>query len=387
VAGEAGLSPAEIRARLEARTDAPFADLDAMAGADRRGRAAEVTELSRFDFEQQLSAILHSDRDFTEAAADISAAIAPSVGRASDHGDPRGGAPMLARLDGAVQAELEAQVAAAPDGAGGRAGLVSLGTLKSLVSHALKIGWRVYQRVRTGRDHGTHATIVEEILRELYANLIGGTIWQGMKEDAAAHFAGGGAGAMLLDAIEAAAKRPILLVGHSAGAIWASEMLLEMARRKSKVKVDLVLLAPAVRGRLFAEAIAAAAGQIERFRMFCMGDARERLDPVMGKGTGFLYPSSLLYLVSGLFEADGDADAVDAPLLGLERFRKWQGGALGPAEDAAAGAIRAFLAGKDHAEVYAEEDSGAGRRSDGRSHGGMDDDTGTLESVATFFLP
>ncbi len=384
VAAEAGLRPAEIRARLASGEDAPFADLDELAGAGREGRAAAVSDISELDFEQQLSALLHADLQFTEAAADIAAATAPVAGRAADAGDAASGVGMLQRLDGEVQTELVAAAAAAPEGADGR-GLVSLSVLKSLVRHALRIGWRVLQRIRTGRDHGTHATIVEEILRELYGDLIGSTVWGFMKQDGADHFAAGGAGSLLLDALAAGPERRMLVVGHSAGAIWVSRMLEAMAGRGSRRKLDLVLLAPAVRCTLFAATLARAGGLIDRFRMFGMSDARERRDPVLGRGTGALYPSSLLYVVSGLFEVDGSAAAVDAPLLGLERFRKWQGGSLGRDEDAAAAAVKAFLAAKGDAEVYAPEDNGPGRRSDSRSHGGMDNDRGTLESAATFF--
>jgi hypothetical protein len=36
-----------------------------------------------------------------------------------------------------------------------------------------------------------------------------------------------------------------------------------------------------------------------------MTDEHERKDPVLGSDLGFIYPSSLLYCVSGMFEENG----------------------------------------------------------------------------------
>ncbi|MEL7318325.1 MAG: hypothetical protein AAFN04_06760, partial [Pseudomonadota bacterium] len=145
-------------------------------------------------------------------------------------------------------------------------------------------------------------------------------------------------------------------------------------------------LAPAVRDRYFAETLALAPDRIDRFRMFCLNDQREREDALFGSRWSFLYPSSLLYIVSGLFEDDDQEPNVDAPLLGMERFRRWQGGSLGGEEDAAAEAVKAFLASKPSSQVYAPSQAGSGLNSDARTHGGVDNDPDTLESVRDAFL-
>src|SRR5262249_52271590 len=50
-----------------------------------------------------------------------------------------------------------------------------------LIYHAGKVLWRVISRFREGRDHGVYATVVEEVLRQLYFTNIGAALWGTMK--------------------------------------------------------------------------------------------------------------------------------------------------------------------------------------------------------------
>jgi hypothetical protein len=82
-----------------------------------------------------------------------------------------------------------------------------------------------------------------------------------------------------------------------------------------------------------------------------MSDEFERKDAVLGHDKGYIYPSSLLYLVSGLFEESGGEAFPDAPILGMQRFvgATW----LDDAKESPAGQrIAAFFQAPDHAITY-----------------------------------
>jgi len=369
----------EIERRLSTEGEAPFADLDALsADADASPRGAAGTTMTEAELEAQLGRELTRNSQVIAAAQDIDAASTPPGGRTPISGDPVAGAGMLRRMDGGPKTAMRA-IAAGGTGVDGRG--LSATVLRSVVLHGVAIGRRVLQRMKEGRDHGVHATIVEELVRELYGDYVGGAVWGMMRQDAAEHFAADGMGSALLDAIAAGPPRRVMLVGHSAGSIMICRLLLEAVRRGMDRRFEVILLAPAVRSRLFAEALAGAPELIDRFRMFALGDKRERRDAVLGPKTGYLYPSSLLYLVSGLFEDDEGEPFVDAPLLGMQRFRTWAGGSLGEAEDRYSAAVASFLDGQADAAIYAPAHDGSGRSSDATTHGGMDDDPDTLASV------
>ena len=205
-----------------------------------------------------------------------------------------------------------------------------------------------------------------------------------MKKDAADHFVTGALGEQLLRVICSDARHHLLLTGHSAGSIWASEMLLAAHREQLSFPVDLVFLAPAVRSLQFAKVLAAKGQDIKKFRIYAMHDQLERHDVLFGKGYGFLYPSSLLYFVSGVCEGRGLASA-DAPILGMERFLQADTPWLNDVpEREALDTVRGFF-GKAGMPVYSVATAGAGFNSDAVSHGAFDDDPATLASVATFF--
>jgi hypothetical protein len=266
-----------------------------------------------------------------------------------------------------------------PTGEPGRAGPV--GVAAFLLKHAGLIAFRCFKRFRTHRDHGIHATVVEEVCRELYGDLVGASIWGMMVTDAGDHFTGGGFGLTLLDALPADNHVRIQVTAHSAGSIWASQMLKAIKAKGMNTTLDLVLLAPAVRTDLFAEALTAAGGQVRKCRMFTMTDELERKDAVLGHDKGYIYPSSLLYLVSGLFENKGADAFPDAPLVGMQRFvgAPWLDD---PAQTAAGDQIAAFFTQPGHDIVY----SPAPGLTTADSHGGFDSEPLTLASVSKFLI-
>ena len=181
------------------------------------------------------------------------------------------------------------------------------------------IAVRVIKRFVTKRDHGLHATIVEEILREFYLANIGGKIWGAMKQDTADSFGpdpklfGGTALLTELAAAASVANIPkITLVGHSTGAVYISHWL-QAANGifPTQIKFDVIFLAPASTCQLLAETLSRYRHRLDGFRMFTMTDENERADRLVP----VLYPHSLLYFVSGVVEPDADT-----PIVGMQRY-------------------------------------------------------------------
>jgi hypothetical protein len=92
-----------------------------------------------------------------------------------------------------------------------------------------------------------------------------------------------------------------------------------------------------------------------------------------------LYPRSLLYLVSGLFE-----DEPDQPLVGMARY-------ITDTEvynEAEVTTVRRFLLTPRERSIWSQEDRGAGLTSDARKHGAFDATVGaytkTMESALHF---
>ena len=110
-----------------------------------------------------------------------------------------------------------------------------------------------------------------------------------------------------------------------------------------------------------------------------MTDAWERKDAVLGHDKGYVYPSSLLYLVSGMFE-ELDAKAYpDAPILGMQRFAGLAD--LSAVEAAAASKIATFFQRPDHGIISSPT---AGVSMCG-THGGFDDEPLTLATAQALF--
>lgn len=388
--GFAGEMPddAELEAELNKREEGgvPFGSIPVVASTP--GLTADDT--------RRLGAQLM--RDPTLRAAWNAELLAPR--------DPVTIAPTLDRTVSAPPRVDQAVVDEAGDVAGGR-GLIS-GTL---VIHGLAIAARVIKRVYHHSDHGLHATIVEEILRELYLDTAGSEVWGFMKQDAADTFENAGqkperAGWLMLKLIgeelvrrKAAGGTPlprISIVGHSAGSIYACRFLAYLQATRTDAthplyQADfrlsrLVFLAPACTHALFADILALHATQplFDQFRMFTMTDA----DETNYYEIPYVYPASLLYLISGILEdaeneTDEKDDAVcDEPILGMDRY----GRTANPYTEAAVRADLAFLAADPTRKVLSGEDRGDGLRCDSKRHGAFDDGKGTTMASVVYFL-
>jgi hypothetical protein len=275
----------------------------------------------------------------------------------------------------------------------------SLVSASMVIKSGVFIAARVIKRFVQHRDHGFHATIVEEILRELFMDDIGAAVWGFMKQDAADTFDNAGNAperggwfliALLAEEILAlqatGAPTPnISVVGHSAGAIYACEMLryIHACRQdpvhplsRSAFALDkLVFLAPACTCTLFAETLKAHQSKalFNAFRMFTLTDEEE---------SGYyeipiLYPRSLLYIISGLLEGAG---VVDQTLVGLDRDYR----TTNRYKDAVVVDVGNFLAGGQNRKILSGQNLGPGLVCDSHQHGAFSDTPGTLGSVVTF---
>jgi hypothetical protein len=241
----------------------------------------------------------------------------------------------------------------------------------------------VVDRFTRRRDHGFYRTVVEEVLREFYAANAGQLAWEGMKKETVDAFGpdpalyGGTAFLEGLENLSAEGKLPIriILVGHSAGSIYICRLLQEAQRRlPSSIGFDVIFIAPACTFKLLKQTIDVAGNRIGRLRVFGMADQREQANALI-PALPFLYPASLLYLVSGILE-----DESDTPLVGMQRF---YGG--DPYDSPSTPEVSAVKSSneftKAHALNWALSTDGPGFNCDMKSHGGFEEAEALINSV------
>jgi|CXWL01.1.fsa_nt_gi pimeloyl-ACP methyl ester carboxylesterase len=318
---------------------------------------------------------LENDREFVEAMGTL--ATAPTGVRSAEA--DRSTSPEPTRMD----ADKLAEIAPSTEDAG--RGVISMLKVALFVAKILR---RVIKRFLKSRDHGYYATVVEEVLREFYVDQIGKAfLWNQMKKDTADAFAGDPgkhAGTAFLAALKDALAKGlelerIFLVGHSTGGIYISHFLeaVDSMGFDSKITFDIVLLAPANTHQQFSETVTRHGARIRWLRLFGMQDDVERSDGLLGDDwRRALYPSSLLYLVSGLLEYD-----VDAPIVGMQRFLKLENVFNASAGYAESDTLRHWLKEPLDRIVWSRTDDGDGRRSQSRKHGDFDNDPSMLESL------
>jgi hypothetical protein len=288
---------------------------------------------------------------------------------AAESGSRAPGAVDAGRL---VSPEFRTRIVAESAAEGNR----SFATWAVVVKAAVSVLRRVVERLRDGRDHGAYVTLVEELLREVYLDAVAGSFWSAIKKDTADAFADGAdrGGGVLLDAIMAWWKpgRRVVLLGHSTGAVYILELLEAFAKRfpnaPADLRFDVVWLAGAATFARWKAAWPAWSARVRRFLSVGLGDERERADHLGGP----VFPASLLYFVAGVAE-----DEVDAPLVGMERG--WTSAKLA-GEPGVAEAIAWVRDTKGVLTWAAEGVTGCGAT----SHGGLDDDASTRETVAAF---
>lgn len=256
-------------------------------------------------------------------------------------------------------------------------GTRSLATVVAIAKYGVEIAAAVVGRYRSGRDHGLLTTIAEEVARSLYADSIGSTVWALMKGDTEDAFGGDpqrhGGTAFIGHLVKWwKLGRRITLVGHSTGAIYIGH-LLEYADPvlPAGAKFDVVFLAPACTFEFVNKRLPLFTRRISDFRMFALSDGLERgywEVPV-------LYPASLLYMVSGLFEDP----VVDMPIVGMQRYFD----ATGPYDQPA---IRAVAEWVDSRCIWSVSDGAPGLQTAAHKHGGFDEDSETRKSLKHILL-
>lgn len=257
-----------------------------------------------------------------------------------------------------------------------------------LIKSVSKIAFRVIKRFASKRDHDFYPTVIEELLRELYLAELGAWVWNNMKiksEDMWKDNKGISglnqfAGRYLFDKlVEYHGKHPDLqvnLIGHSAGSIAICNFLKMSARVYPQlIYENIVFMAPACRIDLFRDEIVLNKDRFKIFRMFTMKDENEKKDILVP----FLYTHSLLYLISGILEDEGNE--FDAHILGLERNIS----ASSPydAVEEIMDAHRFIYEGGKSRVAFSQTDDNSPQGSETRSlsHGGFDDDDATIRSL------
>jgi hypothetical protein len=157
---------------------------------------------------------------------------------------------------------------------------------------------------------------------------------------------------ILLDALHEAyrcgARPRVVIIAHSTGAVYTTQLLRRMHATMTDVPsatVDVAFLAPAVSYTDFAQMLGeGAAARIGQFRIYAMDDKTESGDAVLATVLGpqfapllRYYSRSLLYLVSNVFEPQPGT-----PLLGLARFQE-PDAARDAGNEPAMKAVRDFL--------------------------------------------
>src|SRR5205814_1170173 len=137
----------------------------------------------------------------------------------------------------------------------------------------------------------------------------------------------------------------------------------------SDLHVNVILIAPACDFGLLAKTLQIAGDRVDGLRVFGMSDDRERRDAIAP-----VYPSSLLYFVSGVIEEQDDC-----PLAGMSRYY------AAPYDTEQFSEIN-YVRGMDifkreHALVWSPSMAGDGYNCDMTTHGGWAKTKATVGSV------
>ncbi|HEX7189509.1 MAG TPA: hypothetical protein VF423_14910 [Actinomycetes bacterium] len=358
-------------ARRDSR-DEPFADFRADPGV------GELTDEERRRFEAELD----QDGELRRQLQTVLEARLPETTESIE-----GGA--VVRTRASAQSLMSPEVLAELDaGTSTQEGLVSTATLGKKAVQALAA---VVRRFRADTDHGLYCTVVEELLRAFDLANAGGTVWHAMKretEDTFADSAEPRGGRLFMDGLaELAAARPdveVTLVGHSTGAVFIDNLLVDLAERKAAGTVpaefrikNVVFLAPAATFAHVAKAVQRWDDVADGFRMFTMSDEAEIANHLVPR----VYPRSLLYFVSGVVERGPSGRSGWAPIVGQRRYyeKTW----FDIDDDIAA--VGAFVDPTAlHRRVVwspTDDDEPAGFRSTARDHGTFDDDAEVRASL------
>jgi hypothetical protein len=393
--GTFGSRALEVEAELQAFWAAPSKATIPFRGFDPMASSAQARSASIAISEDEIRADLEQDVSFQRALATL-----PDLPPATRSAFSRGAA-VVRRSEFSELAAREFSKESATRG------LVELYQVAKYVAKVLR---GILRRYSAGRDHGLYATCVEELVRGF--KLAGSGLnewakaleWNRMKKDTADAFGPDPnvhAGTALLTRLQSAIASGLqidrmTLVGHSTGAVYIANWLANCnSYLPETLKQDIMFLAPAITYDHFAQTLVQQRSRVGKFRMFAMKDQFERDDQVWGQDDElpegrdwrrFIYPSSLLYLVSGILESkltpDGSwVDEADMPLVGMERFfansKTYPDSDFSSIKD-----VRAWLTAASQSIVWSKSlGQVAGLSSECIDHGAFDDEKSTLESL------
>lgn len=253
----------------------------------------------------------------------------------------------------------------------------------------IEVAIAVLGRYRSKRNHDLKETIIEEAMR-IFA--LGGETWTQIKRDVEAAFddhpnaVGRVFAAELKKVLQNDPQRRVILAGHSAGSIYVCYLLEELDRIGYTGKVDVRFLAAAARFDLVEDTFKRYGHLIGDMRSFALTDKQEQEEALLA-GAPYvgsipllknMYMGSLLYLVSGCFEAEPDC-----PIFGMQRFVEKRP-ALNPQEVSVIDSANQFVQGKNpNGFVWSgvTNPGGTGFACTSISHGGFDEDLTCIDNV------
>lgn len=342
----------------------------------------DMTEAELKTFEKELEQSAQID----SIASDLQTAVSNGVGKTVPDSDGFRSALSLngnndfSEVDRLEAASLKAEFFVKYGEEEGARGLISVVELKAkLIKAVILTVKNVLTRYRNSTDHGLHATCMEELSRCIHGDHFGAAVWGMMKQDSEDSFQVGDecAGTLLLKVIESSPTRPrVLLIGHSAGAVFISNLL----RNATTGPFEIALLAPAVTYTHFNHTMKDHSEKIDAFRMYSMTDFNERAATLVN-GVPLIYPSSLLYLISGILENDGEGKPdPDRPVLGMQRFFDSRYKAR-PHDTQLLASVRKFLNQWENGIVWSVADNGPGLSCASLGHGAFIQDPDSQDSL------
>ncbi len=250
--------------------------------------------------------------------------------------------------------------------------------VKKLAKIIAKISLQVLKRYANNSEHGLQATVVEETLRVCHFSDPVQWIWGNMKQKAQEMWLQQGCvGFDFANLLQQ--ELPDLrlnLIGHSAGSIAICHFLEKKRQNHWKTTIDKILWwAPACKADLFVREVINYDSDFNSFRMVTMKDSYE-LEDTLCNPLPWLYPSSLLYFVSGALE-----DKADTPIAGMARYHT----NAAPYTSSMFTAMEEFLSKPGYRVLSkTEPDALPGFRSHALEHGAFNEDEFTLQSLAHY---
>ena len=257
----------------------------------------------------------------------------------------------------------------------GKKGIISVAKLAKAIA---KISFRVIKRYAKDSDHGLQATVVEETCRAYFVSDAGQWVWGSMKQKAQEMWLHPGCvGFDFMNLLQQELPNLRLnLIGHSAGSIAICHFLGKKRQNHWKTTIEKILWwAPACRADIFVQEVIHHDSDFDSFRMVTMTDPYELEDKLVNS-LPWLYPSSLLYFISGVLEEEADE-----PIAGMARYHI----NTKPYTSSVFTAMEEFLSKPGYRVLSkTEPDALPGFRSHALEHGAFNEDELTLQSLTRY---